>query len=200
MSPRMGLFAVVAVHAAGLLISGAPAEALVGGSPLAAQTAAAFPLTEHSAPLDSLRHHFHGAVDDEERIEAAARLQERLEPVGTALGLVSPSVWKAYGGAIELLRAREARWPLSKLSHLRAGMAALDEAVGQAPHDAEVRYLRVASEAHLPGLFRREGMVRGDIAWLREELEAPRHELGPALEALVRGFLESIPEAFTDER
>jgi hypothetical protein len=199
-APIVALIAVVALHPSGLFTSGPFAGTFLGATLLSAQTSEALPLTAHSMPLDSLRHLFHAAVDDGAHLESAIRLQARLEAEAVAHGPDFRTVLGAYGGALELLRAREARWPWRRLSHLRTGLDALDEAVSRAPHELEVRYLRVAGELHLPGIFRRDEVVRGDIATLRGQLEIDRHDLPLGLERLVRGFLEAAPGSFTDER
>jgi 15-cis-phytoene synthase len=77
---------------------------------------------------------------------------------------------QAYRGAFEVVRAKHALWPGTKMRHLEAGLPALDSAVQAFPHDVEARYLRLVSCYYLPFFLGRKASVREDFAALAESL------------------------------
>ncbi len=135
---------------------------------------------EDSSPLGRLRVLYHRAVLDSDELTRAERSLARLEP-----GERSSPLLLAYEGALEVLRAAHGWWPLR---HLRPGIGVLDRAVETAPSDPEVRYLRLVSEVHLPVAFRRDDVVRRDLAVLRDLLR-DRHSLSPSMEKLIAAFV-----------
>jgi hypothetical protein len=85
----------------------------------------------------------------------------------------------AYTGSIRLLEAQKtlAIWRKGRLS--KEGLSLLDEAVGLAPEDLEVRFVRAASTFHLPDFFHRREQSQKDFEWL-----APRVSAAVAARAL----------------
>jgi len=98
----------------------------------------------------------------------------------------------AYRGALDVVRARHARWPVTRLSMIRSGLSRLDEAVSEDASNAEVRYLRLASEAHLPRLLRRDEVVDRDLAVLLQVMASDRHGLTAGMDRIVAGFLDYV--------
>jgi hypothetical protein len=72
----------------------------------------------------------------------------------------------AYFGSTRLLQASKtlAVWKKGKLS--QQGLELVDRAVGIAPENLEVRFVRAASTFHLPGFFNRKDQSRADFEWL----------------------------------
>lgn len=154
-------------------------------------------------PFDALRHAYHMSVHDRDHLVAA---QEALDGLGTGGGSgrsgaaaggsafgEAGALVMAYRGALDVVRARHARWPLSRLSHLRAGAADLDHAVSADPSHLEVRYLRLVSEAHLPWPFRRDAIVAGDREVIRRALAGDAHGLSPEMATFMTGVLDTVP-------
>ena len=154
-------------------------------------------------PFDGLRRAYHLSVHDRDHLVAA---QQELDGLGAdavgsgdrdvaagsaALGH-SEMLVLAYLGALKVLRARHARWPIARLSHLRAGMADLDRAVAEAPSHLEVRYLRLVSEAHLPWPFRRDAVVTEDREVLRSALGGGTHGLSVEMVSFMAGVLDTV--------
>ena len=105
------------------------------------------------------------AIEDEERIAEADRFRlafGREAVVPDSEG--GAAVVEAYGGALEVLRAKHAFWPNTRMRHLRAGLSELDAAVERHPRAVEIRYLRLVSTAFLPGILGRSGTAREDLA------------------------------------
>ena len=92
---------------------------------------------------------------------------------------------EAYRGAIEVVKAKHARWPPNKLKHLNAGGEVLDSLVGAYPDDLEQRYLRFASYVHLPFFLRRDSELREDTARLAESLGTATGAFPPEVLAVV---------------
>ena len=80
------------------------------------------------------------------------------------------AILQAYYGSARLLEAARAFAPWRKGSLAKEGLRMLDEAVGKAPGDLEVRFLRAVSTWHLPGFFKRGEQSRRDFAWLAPQI------------------------------
>jgi len=78
----------------------------------------------------------------------------------------------AYLGSARLLESARtfAVWKKGKLA--REGLEMLDKAVGDAPNDLEVRFLRAATCYRLPGWFGRAGQAESDFAWIAPKAES----------------------------
>jgi hypothetical protein len=139
-------------------------------------------------PLDGLRRGYLLAVDVPEALPPAVAELARLEAELRAEGLADPLLL-AYGGALEVLRARDARWPPTRIAHLQRGMEILDRAVRSSPGSAEIRAIRLMTEVHLPGMFLRDEVVRRDEEFLMDSLKHPGHDLTAGMERIVIGFL-----------
>jgi len=69
----------------------------------------------------------------------------------------------AYLGSARLVAARLAWAPWRKIALVREGLELLDRAVGMAPHDPEVRFMRGASTRPLPRVFGRAELSTADL-------------------------------------
>lgn len=146
--------------------------------------------TGHHLPteLERLRAMYFLSVEDRSWVGSAWELLENLEGRLTE-GAPEGVILEAYRGALEVVRAKHARWPPTKLSHLREGVGILDRLVEEEPVNLEVRYLRLVSCYYLPFFFKREESVREDFRVLVAEL--PRHPeaFSPAV---YRGVVEFV--------
>ena len=122
------------------------------------------------APLhwERLRVLYAISVADEERIEAAEHVAHSLEDLAT--DSLTRTRAAAYLGALEVIRAKHAFLPTSKVSHVRRGLRTLDAAVNAHPSDIEIRNLRLLSTFYLPFFFRRGDSAREDLRTLAELL------------------------------
>ena len=160
---------VIAACALALAGSGASAQstdahALPAAMPAEARAAHDWLARQHPSGEDArLEHarnrmrvlHALAATDGEWMDSASAQLR------ALARG-EAPAVVQAYAGALDMLRAKYARWPPRKLGHVREGRRLLDAAVDSAPDDAEVRYVRLISGHYLPFFLRNDEQVEED--------------------------------------
>jgi tetratricopeptide (TPR) repeat protein len=69
-------------------------------------------------------------------------------------------------GSVLTMKARDAFWPTTQLSLVKAGNREMDAAVKLAPQNAQVRFARVINNFHMPPIMGREEIVQEDLAWL----------------------------------
>jgi tetratricopeptide (TPR) repeat protein len=74
-------------------------------------------------------------------------------------------------GSVLTMKARDARWPLKRLSYVKAGNREMDTAVRMAPNDAQVRFARAVNNFHMPDIMGRAEIVEGDLAWLWQQAQ-----------------------------
>lgn len=111
-------------------------------------------------------HHLAGGGDDAVIPEGEAWLKQALELQPTN------ALARALLGSLTVIKARGEFWPNVQLRHVRAGNALLDEAVAAAPDDPRVRSLRAFNNAHQPAFLGRKDIVRADLRWLWERIQA----------------------------
>jgi hypothetical protein len=129
-------------------------------------------------------------VEEEGRLAQVDAEAQRLRSAGTAVAPADRALIDAYAAATEVLRAKHAFWPQTKVRHLRTGLDRLDALVSSHPAHAEIRYLRLVSTAYLPSILGRREGVSADAARLVELLEAgARHALPPGTVAGMTGVL-----------
>jgi hypothetical protein len=122
--------------------------------------------------MERLRAMYFLSVEDRSWVVKATDLLETLEetlPPQAPQGIIL----EAYRGALETVRAKHARWPPTKLRHLREGVGTLDRLVADEPGNLEVRYLRLVSCYYLPFFLKREESVQEDFRVLVSNL--PHH-------------------------
>jgi hypothetical protein len=137
------------------------------------------------ATLTTVRELYLSAVHDAAAIPRGLAAVESARAHGNA----NPAVLSAYQGALITLRAKHGSWPPARLSHLREGLAILDQAVRDEPDQVEVRFLRLLSCYYLPGFLGRRGTVRADFAMLAVRLPSARGEYPKELYELMVGFV-----------
>ena len=117
------------------------------------------------ARMEGLWAHYFLSVARRDAEKDALRAQEGLSeafPEGSA----QKRTVAAIGGALEVIRGRNSRWPPNKLEHVRKGLEILDTLVREHPEALEVRYLRLVSCFYLPFFFDREESVKADMTAL----------------------------------
>ncbi len=97
--------------------------------------------------------------------------------------------FQAYRGALEVVRAKHARWPGNKLKHLDRGAEILDGLAEREPANLEVRYLRLASYMFLPFFLRRDDSVASDLETLVTDLPDHPEAFSPAVYRAVVQFV-----------
>lgn len=172
------------------------AAALLAGA-IAAPAAAAGPAhnapetAEYAARLNAARAAYFkvvaggGPTADEEAHAALSAFEEAFP--GDPRGL-------AYHGSLQLLDAAHS-WQIWNLhKQAAAGLSMLDAAVAQAPDEPEVRFLRAATDWHLPAFYHRREQSEADFAILAARAceDARIGTLPPELAAASLGFWGQI--------
>jgi tetratricopeptide (TPR) repeat protein len=81
------------------------------------------------------------------------------------------AVATAYRGSLELLDVAHS-WAVWNLHRQAAdGLSLLDRAVTEAPNEPEARFIRAATDWHLPGFYHRRAQCEEDFAWLAVRAE-----------------------------
>jgi hypothetical protein len=106
-----------------------------------------------------------------------------------ALQLPGDRQIRALGGALEVVRAKNSRWPPNKMEHLRKGLDILDRLAEEAPEDPAVRYLRLVSCYYLPFFLDRDESVRMDFGVLAALLPEKGEAFSPPVRRVVVDFV-----------
>ena len=72
-------------------------------------------------------------------------------------------------GSVLTMKARDALWPLTQLSYVKAGNREMDAAVALAPKDVQVRLARAVNNVHMPEFMDRGEIAQVDLAWLWQQ-------------------------------
>lgn len=113
----------------------------------------------HSLDTERLWALYFLAVEEREWEKPAVSLADSLAD----LELPEAVQIRALGAALEVVRAKNSRWPPNKLKHLRIGISALNELVEAEPDDPVVRYLRLMSCYYLPFFLDQDELVEEDM-------------------------------------
>jgi hypothetical protein len=138
--------------------------------------------------MERLRAMYFLSVEDRSWVVKATDLLETLEEM-LAPGAPQGVTLEAYRGALEAVQAKHARWPPTKLRHLREGVGTLDRLVEDEPGNLEVRYLRLVSCYYLPFFLKREESVREDLQVLVANLPHHPEAFSPPV---YRGVVEFV--------
>jgi 15-cis-phytoene synthase len=164
-----------------------PAAAAQWAAELEARLAAA--PADPAVALDLARACFFVAVEDGSAIARGRAALAQMREHDPAFAGSHEPLLQAYDGAFLALEARHGTWPHARLRAVRAGLRLLDAAVRRAPHDVEVRYLRLVNTHYLPGLFGRREGARSDRLHVARLMAEPQPQLHPALRQAIAGFL-----------
>lgn len=127
------------------------------------------------AVITQLRQYYLDSAADEQYIDTAMAFLDAY-PERYADPLI-----EGYRGALTVMRAKHAFWPLRKMAHLKDGLPVLDRLVQEHPGHAELRYLRLLSCYFLPGFLGRGWSVEEDVQVLGDLLPYCRDEYPPDL-------------------
>jgi tetratricopeptide (TPR) repeat protein len=136
---------------------------LVAPPMMHAATAADNPATAFQQARDDYFRALQGNVDAFKRAELEFGALHQADPSGARI--------RAYWGSIELLKAAHTFNIFAMHSLTREGLADLDSAVRQEPSNIEVRYIRGATEYHLPFFLHRRAQAEQDFAWIAPQAE-----------------------------
>lgn len=106
-------------------------------------------------------------------------------------GLADPQapLAEAYVAAATIMRAKHARWPLTKMKHLKRGLPTLDNLVQSHPEHVEIRYLRLISCFYLPRFLGRTWSKEEDMAFLEQNLAGVRETVEPQVYEMMAEFV-----------
>jgi len=110
--------------------------------------------------------HDQGANNDEKAVILAEGYLKRLLAVDPDNARA-----RVMYGSVLTMKARDTRWPLTRLSYVKAGNREMDAAVNLAPKDAQVRFSRAVNNFHMPEFMDRGAIVQEDLAWLWEQAQ-----------------------------
>lgn len=116
------------------------------------------------------------SVQDETLLPAAREALTRSERLAATSSKELAPTLLAYRGAFDVVEARHAMWPTTRLIALRRGLDRLDAAVKQSPSSVDIRYLRLTSTYYLPSLLRRDQNVEDDFKVLANLLPSARSD------------------------
>jgi hypothetical protein len=77
----------------------------------------------------------------------------------------------AYLGSAYTLACRDAFPGPSKLAYLKKGLKTMDDAVGKAPNDPAVRFIRAVNNYNLPAIINRRDNARNDFELLVGQID-----------------------------
>lgn len=153
------------------------------------------------ARLERVRAMYFLSIDEKAWMDPLA---DSLEALGRGEGASEADsvTLEAYRGALQVVRAKHARWPTNKLKHLRRGSRILDPLVEDHPDLLELRYLRYASYRFLPFFLSRDEAVAEDRGVLLADLANDPGDLPPTVyRGMVRFLLEHAgPDPRQQER
>jgi tetratricopeptide (TPR) repeat protein len=107
-----------------------------------------------------------GANNDAKAVILAEGYFKRL----LAIDLTNAMARVRYGSVLTM-KARDAFWPTTRLSFVKAGNREMDAAVKLAPQDAQVRFARAVNNFHMPAIMGREEIVHEDLVWLWQQAQ-----------------------------
>jgi len=81
------------------------------------------------------------------------------------------AVHQAYAGTAEAASAECASGPMNKIGYFNRGKANIEEAITKDPKNPEVRFMRFATQANIPGFLFYDN-IREDKALILEQLPA----------------------------
>jgi tetratricopeptide (TPR) repeat protein len=117
-------------------------------------------------------YHDEGANNNEKAVILAEGYFKRLLAIDP-----NHAMARVLYGSVLTMKARDALWPTTQLSYVKAGNRQMDAAVKLAPRDAQVRFTRAVNNFHMPDIMGREEIVQEDLAWLWQQPPSAGTEL-----------------------
>lgn len=100
-----------------------------------------------------------------------------------------PEQISAYRSAFKGLEAKYKSWPLEKYNLVNDALDELSAFIDEAPRDLDLRFLRMALGAKIPGLFKKNAQLREDVKSVKELLETERDAFAASFIEYVEDFL-----------
>ena len=113
-----------------------------------------------------------GANNNEKAVILAEDYFKRLLAIDT-----NHAMARVRYGSVLTMKARDALWPTTQLSYVKAGNREMDAAVKIAPKDAQVRFARAVNNFHMPDIMDRKAIVQEDLAWLWQQAQLAETKL-----------------------
>jgi hypothetical protein len=133
--------------------------------------------------LERLRSVYLESAENETRIASGIALAQSISSRTDA-----PRA-RAYSAAFEVMKARHAFWPMTKMDHVEAGIPELDALVLAHPNDIEIRYLRLVSTYFIPSFLGYSDHVREDFQRLAGALPLAQHEYSTEMMRMMSAFV-----------
>jgi len=122
--------------------------------------------------LQAIRQQYLQAIEEKAEAYEMQNLMQNIES--------DVPVVKAYKASSKALIARYSHNPYTKVQKLKSALEQFDQAVYDAPHDVEVRFLRFAVQYHLPGFLGLGNNVEKDRKFLIKRMMNPELNQKPA--------------------
>ena len=142
-----------------------------------------FSVAQTSSELERLRSAYLESAEDETRIVAGMALARSISSRTDA-----PRA-RAYDAAFEVMKARHAFWPMSKMDHVEEGIPQLDALVLAYPNDIEIRYLRLVSTYFIPSFLGYSDHLMEDFQMLANALPLAQHEYSTDMMRMMSAFV-----------
>ena len=120
-------------------------------------------LSAQPVPIETVRDQFFNL---DKREDGALALYKTLEKID----LTKDPVLMAYRGASSAASAGSVSGVWKKLEYFNRGKSELEKAVGMKPLDAEIRFLRLATQVNAPGFLGYSGDKKNDKAIILQTL------------------------------
>lgn len=112
---------------------------------------------------------FHAAASSKPAADQLVKLLSNINNSSTPL-LIS------YKGAAEMMQAKYALNPISKLKRFNSGKQLIEAAVKKAPEHIEIRFLRFAIQTNLPAFLNYNGDIQQDKKYLLANLKTVKEK------------------------
>lgn len=119
--------------------------------------------------VTNLRNLYYQAAENE---AASKKLSNLLEKVNTK----SSPIFVCYKGAADMMEAKYAFNPISKLSKFKKGKNLIEAAIKLDPNDMEMRFLRFSIQTNLPGFLGYDNSIKNDKEVLISKIATVKDE------------------------
>lgn len=133
---------------------------------------------QHNDPL-KLRNAYVAAAVSKQQLQQFQKML--LEYPGNA------PVWNCYRGAAEMLSARYAFNPVTKITAFNKGKSLIEDAIAADSLNPECRYIRYGIQKNLPAFLNYSGQLNADSIVLARSLDTLQdHDLKSRIEKLIK--------------
>jgi len=119
-----------------------------------------------SFSMSMMTNSFHPSLEDLRKLYSRAAISEDtcrtlIKTLGS-YSVKNEPLLAGYRGAATMIMARHAFNPVTKLRHFKQGRALLEEAIVEAPQNAELRYLRYSIQTNCPSFLGYKDNLQAD--------------------------------------